>query len=535
MRANRWPAWAAYVLLVVLGSVVGSAAPASAHAELVATDPVQGAVLDRMPDVVRLTFNEHVLQVADGIHVFAPDGAELATTATTRDADLLVTIGDEVAAGTVTVAWRVVSADGHPIVGSLTFSVGAPSTGTPDFEPAGAPRSVSVALSLSRWPAYTGLLLAVGLVWFLTFLLPPQLDGRAGVLRRMRGLARLAAAVSAVAWLVGLLLDALYVRGTGFGTVLEGATLDSLPRRELVATAVTVMAIAAAVLTRGVVASTSALVSLVPVALVGHSVAMAHPRLNVLVDGFHLVAGATWLGGLVGLLMLLRGTSSRSDVVVLAVRGFSTAAASVLAALVVEGTVLAWQLVGSWRGLVETDYGRVLVAKVALVAVAVGIAAYNRRRLVPWDAGARRTLARTIGAEAALLVSVVLVTGFLVQQNPPAGVGSPAPAAAKPVTGRADLGGLQATVTLDPARVGANSVTVEIDNSAGTPAELFTPPRLRVLGEDADVGDVALEPVSLGVYAGTLRLPLDGTWRFQVSVRVDEFTNPVATVTLEVG
>ncbi len=50
----------------------------------------------------------------------------------------------------------------------------------------GAPRSVSVALSVSRWPAYTGLLLAVGLVWFLAFLLPPQLDGRAGVLRRMR-------------------------------------------------------------------------------------------------------------------------------------------------------------------------------------------------------------------------------------------------------------------------------------------------------------------------------------------------------------
>jgi copper transport protein len=177
----------------------------------------------------------------------------------------------------------------------------------------------------------------------------------------------------------------------------------------------------------------------------------------------------------------------------------------------------------------------VLVAKVALVMVAVAIAAYNRRRLVPRDGAARRTLARTIGAEAALLVSVVLVTGFLVQQNPPAGVGSREPRAAEPVRGHADLGGLQATVTLDPAAVGDNTVTVEIDNSAGAPAELFTPPRLRVLGDDADVGDVGLEPVSLGVYAGTVSLPVDGTWRFQVSVRVDEFTNPVATVALEVG
>ena len=51
MRANRWPAWAVCVLLVVLGSVLGSATPASAHAELVGTDPAQGAVLDRMPDL----------------------------------------------------------------------------------------------------------------------------------------------------------------------------------------------------------------------------------------------------------------------------------------------------------------------------------------------------------------------------------------------------------------------------------------------------------------------------------------------------
>ena len=47
MHANRRPAWAACVLLVVLGSVVGSAAPAAAHTELVDTDPPQGAVLDR--------------------------------------------------------------------------------------------------------------------------------------------------------------------------------------------------------------------------------------------------------------------------------------------------------------------------------------------------------------------------------------------------------------------------------------------------------------------------------------------------------
>jgi copper transport protein len=539
MRAIRGPAgWSAFVLVVVLVIVLGwllaAAAPAQAHAELVDTDPHPGAVLERLPDVVTFTFSEDVRQVPDGVHVYDAQGDELAASASTRDEDLLVTITDPVESGTVVVAWRVVSVDGHPIAGSLTFSIGAPSADTDTPNTTGAPRSVSIALSLSRWPAYVGLLLAAGLVWFLALVVPPEIDSRAGVRTRLRGIARWAALVSIVAWLTGLLLDAMYLRGTGFPTVFESATVDALPRRELVATAVVVAGLAGAVLARGAVASLAALVALVPEAYVGHSVAMAHAQLNVVVDGFHLVAAAAWLGGLVGLVVVLRGTSGRSDVALLAVTRFSALAASVLAALVLAGSVLAWQLVGSWHGLVESGYGQVLLSKIALVTAAVGVATYNRFRLVPHAAAQRGVLTRTVSVEALLLVAVVLVTGFLVQKNPPAGVGGDGPPAATPVSGQTDLGGLQATVSLDPAAVGSNTVTIEIDNSSGSPAELFTPPTLRVLGEDADVGDVPLAPSALGTYQGTVQIPLEGAWRFQVSVRVDEFTNPVGTVELDV-
>src|SRR5215217_5836164 len=154
MRAKSWARCVALVLLAVVGPVVVGVSPASAHTELVSTDPAEGAEIERLPEVVRLTFSERVRLVADGIHVFDPEGAELAASATTSDEDLLVTIDDEVARGTVVVAWRVVSADGHPLAGSLSFSVGAPSTATLGPESVDAPRSVSVALSLSRWPAY---------------------------------------------------------------------------------------------------------------------------------------------------------------------------------------------------------------------------------------------------------------------------------------------------------------------------------------------------------------------------------------------
>jgi len=187
---------------------------------------------------------------------------------------------------------------------------------------------------------------------------------------------------------VGLLLDAVYLRGTGFDSLAETETFGALPRRELVAVAVVAVGLGGAVLARGVVASLAALGALLPVALTGHSVAMAHADLNVVVDGFHLVAASVWLGGLVGMVVVLRGTSSRSDVAFSVVRRFSTIAASVLATLVLAGSVLAWQLVGSWQALVGSAYGRVLLAKIALAAAAIAVAAYNRYRLLPQGARA---------------------------------------------------------------------------------------------------------------------------------------------------
>ena len=207
--------WLLAVAVVVV-AVLGVAAPADAHAELVDTDPDQGAVLDRMPEVVTLTFNEHVRAVPDGVRVYDARGGELDSSATTRDDDLLVVIGEDDVEGTIVVAWRVVSLDGHPIVGTLSFSVGAPSA-DPVVPPgaASAPRAVSVALSLVRWPSYVGLLLAVGLIWFLVLVVPAQLDASAGVRRRLRRTACTAAWVSVGAWLLSLPLDAMYLRGTG--------------------------------------------------------------------------------------------------------------------------------------------------------------------------------------------------------------------------------------------------------------------------------------------------------------------------------
>ena len=111
------------------------------------------------------------------------------------------------------VAWRIISADGHPVAGSLTFSVGRPSIHvvSPKLpEPAGP--TVTIALSTAQGANYMGLLLAVGLGIFAVLLLPAGTRADRPR-RRMRTLASASAVVSLVAATAALPLTVIYQQG----------------------------------------------------------------------------------------------------------------------------------------------------------------------------------------------------------------------------------------------------------------------------------------------------------------------------------
>ncbi|OKI00379.1 hypothetical protein A6A06_22660 [Streptomyces sp. CB02923] len=94
------------------------------------------------------------------------------------------------------------------------------------------------------------------------------------------------------------------------------------------------------------------------------------------VDVLHLLAVATWLGGLTALLVsLYRGPSvARSEV-----RRFSRLAFGSVLVVVATGVYQSWRQVGTWKALADTSYGKLLLIKVALVVVLVGVAWFSRR------------------------------------------------------------------------------------------------------------------------------------------------------------
>jgi putative copper resistance protein D len=110
--------------------------------------------------------------------------------------------------------------------------------------------------------------------------------------------------------------------------------------------------------------------------------------LHLVADVLHLVAGSAWVGALVPLALLLRAALIIPDqasftIASAAVLRFSTLGIVSVATLLVTGAVNTWVLAGSFPALIDTDYGRLLMAKIALFLVMLGLAAVNRLWLTP--------------------------------------------------------------------------------------------------------------------------------------------------------
>jgi putative copper resistance protein D len=145
-------------------------------------------------------------------------------------------------------------------------------------------------------------------------------------------------------------------------------------------------------------------------------------------DGLHLIAASAWVGGLLPLVLLL-ASARRGDLSLALARDatlrFSVLGVISVCVLLATGVMNGWVLAGSMPALVGTDYGRLLLVKVALFLGMVAIAAVNRLRLTPrlvqaaGDAAAPvkgdgvRALARNSVIEATLGLAILVVVGAL--------------------------------------------------------------------------------------------------------------------------
>lgn len=140
-------------LFLLCTSFIGAAGPASAHADLVSSDPVDGSVVESAPESITLNFNSAILDSTAELAVSNSAG-ELVNGIVTESVQTSATAvwPADLPGDTYTVAYRVVSEDGHPITGSFSFSYPAAET-TSDSESAGASEVVEPQASAAQTPA----------------------------------------------------------------------------------------------------------------------------------------------------------------------------------------------------------------------------------------------------------------------------------------------------------------------------------------------------------------------------------------------
>ena len=122
------------VLAATVVTLIATAVPASAHDVLRSTNPADGALVDRLPDRVVLTFDEPTLAIGTEVVVTGPAGPVSDGPPQLVDAEVRqpVRAGP---AGRYTVLWRVTSADGHPVSGTFAFTTQQGSAASPTATP----------------------------------------------------------------------------------------------------------------------------------------------------------------------------------------------------------------------------------------------------------------------------------------------------------------------------------------------------------------------------------------------------------------
>ncbi|RAJ66434.1 copper transport protein [Streptomyces sp. Amel2xB2] len=469
----------AALLLTLLGTalcalltVLGTAAPAAAHAVQTGSTPEEGLVVKSPPKQVTVTFSEGVSMSDGSIRVLGPDGKRLDTSKVTvvpgKANTRAVGLKPDGPKGTYTVAWKAVSADSHPVSGAFTFSVGRPSetsANVADESQGTGGGPVGALYHVGRYAAYAGFVLLVGGAAFVLLCRPREASVRA--LRRLVVTGWL---TLTVATLLMLLLRNSYT-GTGqlsevfdlggLRTVLgskPGAALAA--RLLLLGTAAVIVSVLfgsyerreeepeaesgetevtggagesdegdggrdvalGVALGGGVVAVGLATTW----AIAEHASTGLQSQIAMPVDVVHLLAVATWLGGLAALLTVLhRGPAPAREVV----RRFSRIAFGSVVVLAVTGVYQSWRQLGSFSALTGTSYGRLLVAKLGLIVVLLVLASFSRQwtaRLGDVRADSEEAEEAEEGEKAAKAEEAEAAGGAAVRAETPAAVGAAA-------------------------------------------------------------------------------------------------------------
>jgi copper transport protein len=508
---------AALATLLVL---VGYSTGASAHAALISVEPASGSILASVPKAVELRFNEAVtpgaIQLIDGAGR-ARDDARV----TTSGESISVAMPLDLPQGTAVVSYRVISQDGHPVAGSVIFSVGAPTATKP---PGNAGGGVNALIWLTRVGLYIGLFVGVGGAFFARWIAWSMAGMAVPRAALLVGLA------SAVASLGVLGLDLLGLPPSALVTAAPWTIAFATSAGPALLVAIAAMLLALMALGRAWYARAFAAIAFVGVglslAMTGHAATAPPEMLTRPAIFLHGLGVAFWIGALAPLTVLV---SKPTAATLALVNRFSRIAMPVVAALALTGLLIAIIQLENLSALVETSYGIILSIKLGLVLSLLALAALNRLRLAPAlarDQKAASALKRSILLECGAALGIFAVVAGWRFTPPPRTIVPETPLAIHIHTDKAMF-----QVLVSPGKAGIDDFVLQLMTGEATPLKakeatltLSLPERgIEPMERDAELGPDGYWHVR------KVELPFAGRWH----VRIDALLTDFEKITLE--
>jgi copper transport protein len=578
--------------LVAALALLAYAPSASAHAILEGTSPARGITVKSQPQLIMFRFNEPVESSFGAVRVYDAKGNQVESGSVSHprgQSSVAIGLKSHLPEGSYTATYRVISADSHPVSGGFVFSIGKPGATPKTVAQLTAAdkvgRATQIGFGIARGVSYAAIAFGIGALAFLILIWLPALRVVAGAdarwleaserfSRRLHGLFVLALAVGLLSEAAQLVFQGATGTGGTFWSALDGTVIrevihtrfGTIHLLDLIAFAA-FLGLAtprgwspvlrpASVGATGLAAQRFGRVELVLMgglaaflaispALAGHAETQSPSGLLIPMDTLHVAAMSVWVGGLAVLIGVLPVAtralepSDRTRLLAATLLRFSPVALAAVCVILASGLVQAYVHVRSVDNLINTGYGRAVLAKMVLLAVLIGFGAYNRQRVVPRlqalaaggasPGAAGLAIRRSLRAEVLLLAVVIGVTSLLVSYAP-----ANTTSASGPFSATKTLGPLELQMTVDPAATGSNLMHFYLTN-AKDGSQFNGSKGFEVLMSlpEKNIGPLRADPRKAGpghyVALGTSFVP-GGKWKVQVVDRVSEFDEYQTTV-----
>ena len=502
------------IVFVAIACVLcAPATMASAHAVLDNSVPTSGATLEDSPLQIVLDFDESVESSLGYIKLFSSSGKRVqlpAVKADASDASIVRVVPPTLAQDSYVAVYRVISADGHPVEGAITFRVGAGAvsnlasvieTALQDSETSNA---VKVAMALMRFISYIAISIVLAGIFFLLGSDAPR-----------KGLNRavvLAGSVLGLSTALLYLLHGMNASGGTWGQIANVSVVKDVFATQvgesLFARIVVSFLLVSVVARWGKFVAVFAFATLpFTYAFAGHAAVDSPAALTIALLALHVAAVGVWCGGLI---LLIFVKDIRTTPIV---EWFSQRAAILIAVVVATGVVQALLLMDGIGNLTKTSYGKALIAKVCVVGIMLICAAIVRRRF--YESGVSR-LRAVLCAEVVVGLVVLSITSGMVAASPRPTVSN------APFSTALVQGDVIANITISPPRVGESEMHVIVSPPNGSlDPVLAIKARFSLVSGSVPPIQAELNAVGPNHFVGYIQFVYAGEWKVDVIVSPD--------------